>query len=392
MPCSGPKRQWGMQHAMWLALLLSTGCQMGPRRLVPAADLPHEKNTVVLPTYVIETPDILTLDATRLVPKPPYKVAPLDLLGIEVRGERDPVTNPLADLLPNKPIRGIFSVGGDGRVNLGFDYGTVHLEGKTLEDAKKEIFEYLTKKRIPPLKVKEEDITVVLAESKALQQVRGPHIVKTDGTISLGIYGSVHVDSMTIEEARAAIEKHMSQFLVNPEFSVDVSGFNHEVYYIVIDGAGEGEQVVRIPVTGKSTIFDAISNVGGLPQVASKSLVTLVRPTPPGRGPSEVYPIDWNAIAQRGETETNYQVLPGDRIYLKASPLLTVNTYINRLLAPFERILGATLLFNGAVQTFNQNNLNNRGFWKGHRSRKPRPSGKRGAKRFAVGRGSLEMG
>ena len=41
----------------------------------------------------------------------------------------------------------------------------------------------------------------------------------------------------------------------------------------------------------------------------------LVRPHPNG-GRDQVYLIDWENITQHGNTMTNYQVLPGDRIYV----------------------------------------------------------------------------
>ena len=36
----------------------------------------------------------------------------------------------------------------------------------------------------------------------------------------------------------------------------------------------------------------------------------------PGQ-PWQTLSVDWQAITQRGETATNYQILPGDRVYVK---------------------------------------------------------------------------
>ena len=63
-------------------------------------------------------------------------------------------------------------------------------------------------------------------------------------------------------------------------------------------------------------------------------------------------PIDWNAIVQCGKTSTNYQILPGDRIYMKAQPLITFTTVLERVIAPAERAFGVTLLGQETIRSF----------------------------------------
>jgi len=50
--------------------------------------------------------------------------------------------------------------------------------------------------------------------------------------------------------------------------------------------------------------------------------------------------VDWDDIVKKGVTNTNYQILPGDRIYVKADPLITADTLIAKVTSPVERILG----------------------------------------------------
>ena len=71
------------------------------------------------------------------------------------------------------------------------------------------------------------------------------------------------------------------------------------------------------PATGNETVLDAIAGINGLPAVASKVSIGIARPSPNQGAPDHVLTIDWNAIAQGARTGTNYQVLPGDRIYVK---------------------------------------------------------------------------
>ena len=58
--------------------------------------------------------------------------------------------------------------------------------------------------------------------------------------------------------------------LDNPEISLDVFAYNSKVYYIVTQGAGQGDAVYRFPITGNETVLDAISQINGLNFNSSK--------------------------------------------------------------------------------------------------------------------------
>ena len=60
-------------------------------------------------------------------------------------------------------------------------------------------------------------VTLALAQFRGLQQVRGQHLIRPDGTISLGVYGSVYVAGLTLGQAKCVIEKHLSQYLLDPQ-------------------------------------------------------------------------------------------------------------------------------------------------------------------------------
>lgn len=332
-----------------IVLLCLTGCWSAHQRTVPPPPVPHELAKVSLPPYVVEAPDVLLIDAIRLVPKPPYKIEPMDTIGIRV-----------TDTLPDQPIQGVYGVEPDGKVNLGFNYGSVFVQGMTLEQAQAAIEKALRTSLKPPYQV-----SVVAADSRALQQIRGPHLVQPDGTVSLGIYGSVFVDNRTLPQAKAAIEMHLSQFFVNPEVSVSVSGFNSKVYYIVMDGGGAtGDQILRLPMTGKTTVLDALASVGGLPFQASELHMWVSRPAPDGTCQEMVLPIDYNSIVKCGKVSTNYQLLPGDRLYVKADKFIATEAYLARMMAPFERIVGLNLLTNGLIGSY-QGILQGLGFGQG---------------------------
>ncbi len=310
----------------------------------PHVPMPNEKAKTFLPAYVIEPPDVLTIDGIRLIPRPPYRIEPLDVLLISV-----------PNALPTQPIAGPYTVTPEGTVYLGTSYGAFRVSGLTLEQAAAAIK--------AGLRLNNPQVSVALGQFRGVQQVRGDHIVSQDGTITLGTFGCVNVTGLTLSQAKCEIERHLSRWLLDPIVSVSMSGFNSKVYYVITDGAGYGQQVFRFPITGNETVLDAISLINGLPAVSSKRHIWLARPTPAQTGCYEILPVNWDAITEAGSTETNWQIFPGDRVYVKADPFIAFDNQLAKVLSPIERLLGATLLGASTVQSFhNNNNNNNNGF------------------------------
>jgi polysaccharide export outer membrane protein len=288
------------------------------------------------PPYTVAPPDILLIDAIRLIPKPPYRIEPLEVLLISV---------PEGQTLPGQPIAGQFVVSPEGTVNLGFTYGAVRVGGLTLEQAQGAIRTHLS------MTLKSPTVSVALAQFRGLQQIRGEHLVRPDGTISLGTYGWVYVAGMTPPQIKAKIEQHLSEYLLNPQISVDVFAYNSKVYYVITDGGGFGQQVFRFPITGNETVLDAIANVQGLAPVSSKKRIWVARPSPVQLGCNQILPVDWRAITEGASTATNYQLFPGDRVYIAADRLIAIDNLLAKVLSPVERIFGVTLLGSSAIRS-----------------------------------------
>ena len=301
---------------------------------LPCDDAPHELCKTILPEYTIEPPDILLIDAVNVVPKAPYRLKTLDVLAIQVQGA-----------LPDAPLDGTYAIGPGGTLDLGYSYGMVNVAGKTVEEVQQSIEEHLQDY------LKEPHVSVSLAESAAKQQIAGEHLVAPDGRVTLGTYGGVSVVGQTIAEARRTIEEHLGQFLDQPEVSVDVFAYNSKVYYVITQGGGMGDRVYRFPITGNEVVLDAIAQVNGLEAVSSKR-IWVARAGRDRDGQSRVLPVCWDEITQQGGAETNYQIFPGDRIYIAEDKLIALDTAIGKITAPLERIMGFSLLGVGTATRF----------------------------------------
>ncbi|MEQ8848754.1 polysaccharide biosynthesis/export family protein [Botrimarina sp.] len=297
-----------------------------------------------MPDYLIEPPDVLEIAAIRLVPKSPYTLQPLDSVVIATSG-----------VLPEEDVTGEYTVQPDGTIQLGFKIGSVQAAGLTVD----QLEEYLLS-RLSEI-YREPQAWVTLSALGAQQQVAGEHLVAPDGKVNLGTYGRVRVVGLTIEEARATIEAHLSNYLEEPQIAVDVLGYNSKVYYVVTQGAGLGDRVAILPVRGNETVIDAIGQIAGLTSLQSTRM-WVARPGGNHCGGDQVLPVDWLAITQRGDTTTNYQLMAGDRLFVSEDKLVAFDTQLGKLIAPVERVFGFTLLGNSVVRTVGQGSGGGNGF------------------------------
>ena len=327
-------RSCWLQISCLLVLLVSaSGCRTvypgrnpdGPKPNIPIVT-PREQAKVTLPDYIIEPPDVLAIEAISLVPKNPYHLRPLDVVSVFTSG------------LPEEDvIAGEYTLQPNGTIQLGRSLGSQPAAGMTVLELEESLRQKLEQE------FKEFKIWITLLQMSSQQQVAGEHLVAPDGKVNLGIYGRVRVVGMTIEEAQAEIASHLSQFLENPEIAVDVRGFNSKVYYVITQGAGLGDGVVILPAKGNETVLDAIGQIQGL-QSNSSTRMWIARPGYNECGGDQILPVDWLAVTQRGDIKTNYQILPGDRLYVSEDKLVALDTAMGKIISPFERLFGVTLL------------------------------------------------
>jgi len=88
-------------------------------------------------------------------------------------------------------------------------------------------------------------------------------------------------------------------------------------------------------------VLDAIGNLGGLSQLSSKK-IWIARPSPSRSGCDQILPVDWEAITRGGRTATNYQIMPGDRVFIAEDQMLATTNLISKVTGPIERVLGLT--------------------------------------------------
>ena len=148
------------------------------------------------------------------------------------------------------------------------------------------------------------------------QPTVGNHTIGPDVSITLGSYGRVYVNGLTVEECRDAIEFHLSRYFENPKVAVDILSYNSKAYYVVHQSATGDERIVKFPCTGEETVMIALGNFGGFPPNMSIR-AWVERPVRNSSRPV-IMPVDWAGLMVHGKLDTNYDLLPGDRVYVTA--------------------------------------------------------------------------
>ena len=160
-------------------------------------------------------------------------------------------------------------------------------------------------------------------------------VVAADGSIDLGLYGRVRVAGATVEEIEDRIREAVCSVDASACDPPDDLPDDPDEAAVLIAQARRGPVNVRLvaadslvfyvlgevaapgayPLDGRETVLDAILEAGGLSARANRCEIILARPT----GPHEcrvVMQVCYDRLVQLGDTTTNYQVLPGDRIFV----------------------------------------------------------------------------
>lgn len=196
-------------------------------------------------------------------------------------------------------------------------------QGHTLSDEAKDLRQAnappiavpreLDKQPLPPYTVEPGDVLLVHpADIDSPVRLPGDQPILPDGTINLGKYGLLTVSGKTVPEIEASVQNAIKAQTKDIGFiDVRIVARQSKVYYVI----GEVNSPGAFNLQGRETVLDAILQAGGLTANSSRENIILSRPTQPNC-PRIVLPVCWKNIVQLGDTATNYQIAPGDRIYV----------------------------------------------------------------------------
>jgi protein involved in polysaccharide export with SLBB domain len=271
-------------------------------------DVPKETAKSSLPHYFLEPPDIINVEVIHLVPKAPYRMRVFDVVQIKVFGTPS-----------DSPIDGLFSVEPGGDVQLGGGYGSVKIEGLSVEEAQLAITRHLGGGNSEENRgglLRDPIVAVTLARMGEMQQIAGNHTLGPDGYITFGswnspLHGRVYVKGLTLDECRQAIEFHFSKHFDEPKVSVDILAINSKAYHVILQSPTKDESVLKFPYNfaANETVSDALKNAAIPPNAIGR--IWISRRVGNSSKPL-VLPVD----SAMGMADINTQLLPGDRVFV----------------------------------------------------------------------------
>ena len=145
-----------------------------------------------------------------------------------------------------------------------------------------------------------------------LPSLDGEHVVGDDGTITLGVVGSIDIRGLTESELEARIrERLLQEGMRRATVTATVSEFRSKPVSVLGAVARPGNQVVP----GRSTLIDLILDAGGLSDRAGSKIIIRRRAD---NGLSDRVEVSTEDLFVLGDPKVNLPIYAGDMIHVLA--------------------------------------------------------------------------
>ena len=133
--------------------------------------------------------------------------------------------------------------------------------------------------------------------------------VRPDGKISSPLVGDIVAAGLTTQELAQAITAKLSNYVRNPEVTVIVTNPVSADFLRRVRVTGAVRTPVTVTYRQGMTVLDIVLQAGGLTEFAAPGRARLYRTV---NGRTKIYPVDLDAILQKGDLHTNYALYPSD--------------------------------------------------------------------------------
>lgn len=147
----------------------------------------------------------------------------------------------------------------------------------------------------------------VYSEPDLTKEVR----VLTDGKISLPLLGQITAAGRTVQGLQDKVRDLLAaKYLVNPQVTVFVKEFSSVFVF------GEVKNPGSFPLTGKMTVFEAITYAGGFTEVANPSKVKVIRM----EGEEQTsFEVNFSNLTKKGSKDNDPDLHANDRVIVPRS-------------------------------------------------------------------------
>jgi len=168
-------------------------------------------------------------------------------------------------------------------------------------------------------------------------EVSGSFIINKEGKIQYAFVGDIEIAGLTKDEAAELIKNRLAEYIVSPEVSMTITGYNSKIVYVV----GEVGRPGKIYMRGDTiSVLEALIEAG-LPQLTGVTKKSrLITPSETGQGDRR--DVNVYALLYEGDLRENLVMKPGDVLYIPPTFLTKTMRAIQPVTAPLTNAAGAS--------------------------------------------------
>lgn len=131
--------------------------------------------------------------------------------------------------------------------------------------------------------------------------------VRLDGRISVPLLGDILAEGRTLDQLTADIRTRLLRYVEVPQVTVTVREAASARFFVLGEVAASGV----FPLTGRTTVIQALALAGGFREFARRDGIVIIRDHPDGQ---EAIPFNYRDIEAGRDLEQNLSLEPGDTI------------------------------------------------------------------------------
>lgn len=166
-------------------------------------------------------------------------------------------------------------------------------------------------------------------------EVSGKYVINNEGNIQYEFVGDIPVTNLTKKQVTEKIVTELEKFIIAPEVTVKIVGYNSKVVYVI----GEVGRPGKISIRGDSiTVREALVQAG-LPTLSAKTSSSLLI-TPSENGKPEQIKVNVKKLLFAGDLRENHLMKPGDMLYVPPTAMAKALRVIQPVTAPITNATG----------------------------------------------------
>lgn len=166
-------------------------------------------------------------------------------------------------------------------------------------------------------------------------EVSGQYVINNEGSLQYEFIGDVPVEGKTKDEVKTILEERLTPFIISPEVTVKIVGYNSKIVYVIGEVGAPGKIFMRgDTITVREALVQA-----GLPLLSAKAGDSRVI-TPSADGNPKVRKVNVAKLLYKGDLREDLVMNPGDTLYIPPTFLAKTMRVLQPISAPIGTAAG----------------------------------------------------